>query len=148
MSNSSLDKLKSLKPQHEFFIGIDSDGCAFDSMEIKHKECFIPPFIKYFELQPIAKFARETAEFTNLYSKTRGSNRFLAYLLALELLEKRKDVSDRKFKVKGVESLKRFIQSQLQSMQNLQQFIQNLRPVDLASLSKVPALWPLEFART
>ena len=23
-------------------VGIDSDGCAFDTMEVKHKECFIP----------------------------------------------------------------------------------------------------------
>jgi len=81
--------------QHEFLIGIDSDGCAFDSMEIKHKECFIPNFIKFMGLQPISKYAREACEFTNLYSKTRGANRFPAYLLALDLLEKRKDVQRR-----------------------------------------------------
>ena len=39
--------LAEFKPQHEFFVGIDSDGCAFDSMEIKHKECFISELIKY-----------------------------------------------------------------------------------------------------
>jgi phosphoglycolate phosphatase-like HAD superfamily hydrolase len=111
LSNPSYDKLKALKPQHEFFIGIDSDGCVFDSMEIKHKECFIPPFIKHFELQPISKYAREAAEFTNLYSKSRGANRFIAYLQALELLTKRKDVIDRNFKVPLIESLKRFINS-------------------------------------
>ncbi|HCR31211.1 MAG TPA: haloacid dehalogenase, partial [Opitutae bacterium] len=27
------------QPSKEFFVGIDSDGCIFDSMEIKHKEC-------------------------------------------------------------------------------------------------------------
>ena len=37
--------LKELTPQHSFFVGIDSDGCAFDTMEIKHKECFIPNII-------------------------------------------------------------------------------------------------------
>ena len=31
-------QLKTLPRKHEFFIGIDSDGCVFDSMEIKHKE--------------------------------------------------------------------------------------------------------------
>ena len=30
------------KPRHSFFVGIDSDGCAFDAMELKHKECFTP----------------------------------------------------------------------------------------------------------
>jgi len=81
--------------QHDFLVGIDSDGCAFDSMEIKHKECFIPNFIKYMHLQPISKYAREAAEFTNLYSKTRGANRFPAYLLALDLLEQREEVRAR-----------------------------------------------------
>jgi hypothetical protein len=52
-----------------FFIGIDSEGCAFDTMEIKHKECFIPSTIKYWDLQAVSKYAREAAEFVNLYSK-------------------------------------------------------------------------------
>ena len=30
--------LHDFRPTREFFIGIDSDGCAFDTMEIKHKE--------------------------------------------------------------------------------------------------------------
>mgnify|MGYP001014095918 FL=1 len=38
--------LKAHQPQHEFLIAIDSDGCAFDTMEIKHKECFIPNIIR------------------------------------------------------------------------------------------------------
>mgnify|MGYP000055982801 CR=1 FL=1 len=74
--------LTHFQKRHEFLVGIDSDGCAFDSMEIKHKECFIPNFIKYMGLQAISKYAREACEFTNLYSKTRGANRFPAYLLA------------------------------------------------------------------
>ncbi len=31
-----------ITPKHDFLVGIDSDGCAFDTMEVKHKECFIP----------------------------------------------------------------------------------------------------------
>ena len=53
----------------DFFVGIDSDGCVFDTMEVKHKECFIPNIVKFFELAAIAKYAREVAEFVNLYSK-------------------------------------------------------------------------------
>ncbi len=60
------------EPQHAFLVGIDSDGCVFDTMELKHKECFIPHLIRYYELQGISKFAREVAEFVNLYSKSRG----------------------------------------------------------------------------
>ena len=92
MSQLGLD---SFQKQHEFLVGIDSDGCAFDSMEIKHKECFIPNFIKHMGLQPVSKYAREACEFTNLYSKTRGANRFPAYLLALDLMAERAEVKAR-----------------------------------------------------
>ncbi len=66
----------SITPKHDFLVGIDSDGCVFDSMELKHKECFIPAFINHYELQGVSKYAREAAEFVNLYSKSRGANRF------------------------------------------------------------------------
>ncbi len=95
---------------HDFLVAIDSDGCAFDSMEIKHKECFIPQFIKHLELQPISKFAREACEFTNLYSKTRGANRFHAYLLALDLLEERDEVKARNFTVPKWQGVRDWVQ--------------------------------------
>lgn len=89
------DQLRALQPTKEFFVGIDSDGCAFDTMEIKQKECFCPNFIKYFGLQKISKYARETWEFVNLYSKTRGANRFITLLETLRLLEQRPEVHAR-----------------------------------------------------
>jgi len=84
--------LKDLKPEKDFFVGIDSDGCAFDTMEIKQKECFCPNAIKHWELQKVSKYARETWEFVNLYSRTRGSNRFLALIESLRLLALRPEV--------------------------------------------------------
>jgi len=81
--------LKDFQPANSFFVGIDSDGCVFDSMEIKHKECFAPMFIKHFGLQPASKYAREVWEFVNLYSKTRGCNRFHAVTRALDLMRER-----------------------------------------------------------
>ncbi|NOY59448.1 MAG: HAD family hydrolase [Calditrichaeota bacterium] len=87
--------LKSLQPIHEFLIAIDSDGCAFDTMEIKHKECFIPNIIKYWNLQPVSKYARAAAEFVNLYSKWRGINRFPALTMAFDLLKEWPDVQKR-----------------------------------------------------
>ena len=67
--------LKDFQPKHEFFVGIDSDGCAFDTMGIKHRECFCPWLIAYFGLQPVAQAARECKDFADLFSKTRGGNR-------------------------------------------------------------------------
>jgi len=81
--------------KHDFLVGIDSDGCAFDTMELKHKECFIPNIINSYELQGVSKYAREAAEFVNLYSKSRGINRFPALVETLEWLQKRPEVAAR-----------------------------------------------------
>ena len=62
--------------KRNFLVCIDSDGCAFDTMEIKHKECFCPATIYKWELQAVSSLAREAWEFVNLYSKTRGCSRF------------------------------------------------------------------------
>jgi phosphoglycolate phosphatase-like HAD superfamily hydrolase len=91
--------LRDFKPSKEFFVGIDSDGCVFDSMEIKHKECFAPMFIKHFGLQAVSKYAREAWEFVNLYSKTRGANRFPALSRSLNLLRERPPVQARKVNI-------------------------------------------------
>ncbi len=82
-------------PRHEFLVGIDSDGCAFDTMELKHKECFIPNTVDYYGLQAVSKYARQTAEFVNLYSKSRGINRFPALIETLQWLQKRPEVKAR-----------------------------------------------------
>ncbi len=105
----SAESLIALKPEKAFFIGIDSDGCAFDTMEIKHKECFCPAFINHFELQAVSKYARETWEFVNLYSRTRGTNRFKALKKSLELLKERNAVKTRKVVIPEMKSLARWI---------------------------------------
>jgi phosphoglycolate phosphatase-like HAD superfamily hydrolase len=89
----------SITPQHDFLVGIDSDGCVFDSMELKHKECFIPNFINHYELQGASKYAREAAEFVNLYSKSRGANRFPALVEQLDWLRRRPEVKARHINV-------------------------------------------------
>jgi phosphoglycolate phosphatase-like HAD superfamily hydrolase len=97
--------LLNLQPTKEFFIGIDSDGCAFDTMEIKQKECFCPNFILFFEMQKISKYARETWEFVNLYSKNRGVNRFLALTETIRLLSERPEVAARHMELPDMTAL-------------------------------------------
>ena len=101
--------LRDFKPSKEFFIGIDSDGCIFDSMEIKHKECFAPMFIKNFHLQPVSKYAREVWEFVNLYSKDRGANRFPALAKAIKYLGARPQVQARKVKMPDLAGLEEWM---------------------------------------
>jgi phosphoglycolate phosphatase-like HAD superfamily hydrolase len=109
MEKNPHNELTGLKPQKEFFVGIDSDGCVFDTMEIKQKECFCPNMIKYFELQNISKYARETWEFVNLYSMSRGFNRFIALDKFFELLAKRRDVLRRNPKLPDTAPLKEWL---------------------------------------
>jgi phosphoglycolate phosphatase-like HAD superfamily hydrolase len=103
------EQLRQLKPRKEFFIGIDSDGCVFDTMEIKHKECFCPNFIKHFGMQKVSRYAREAWEFVNLYSRSRGTNRFPALVEVVLLLGERKEVQARKALMPDLASLKVWI---------------------------------------
>lgn len=92
--------LRTLTPRHSFFVGIDSDGCVFDSMGIKQRECFCPIMIAYFGLQPVAKAARECKEFADLFSKTRGANRHITIARILsELLPSHPEVIERGFRI-------------------------------------------------
>jgi len=98
--NDAAKALKKFKPKHDFFVGIDSDGCAFDTMGIKQRECFCPWMIRYFSLQPVAHAARECKDFADLFSKTRGANRHKTLKLILEkLLPCHPLVKSRKFEV-------------------------------------------------
>jgi hypothetical protein len=101
--------LINLHPEHEFFVGIDSDGCVFDSMEVKQKEFFIPNALKFFNLFPISKLLRETWEFVNLYSVHRGGNRFPALINTFDLLSRRKEVIASQCKLPDLKPLNEWI---------------------------------------
>jgi phosphoglycolate phosphatase-like HAD superfamily hydrolase len=101
--------LVAMKPKYEFFVGIDSDGCAFDTMEIKHKECFCPNIIKHWGLQGVSKYAREAAEFTNLYSAWRGVNRWPALIKVFDLLRERPEVQRRQVAIPEAPHIRAFI---------------------------------------
>jgi len=107
--HDSAQPLKDLTPSNKFFVGIDSDGCVFDSMEIKHKECFIPNTIKYWHLQPISKYVRRAAEFVNLYSQWRGINRFPALIKVCDLLQQWDEVQRRNIPIPYVQPLRDWI---------------------------------------
>ena len=113
MATDPAAPLKSFKPKHKFFVGIDSDGCAFDTMEIKHKECFIPNIIQYWNLQAVSKYAREAAEFVNLYSEWRGINRFPALTMVFDLLSERREVQQRQVEIPKAQAVRDFINSGL-----------------------------------
>jgi len=105
-----LQELRGLEPEKEFFIGFDSDGSVFDSMEIKQQECFCPAFIDIYNLQGVAKIAREVWNFVNLYSKSRGINRFQAVLRATDLLRSRRELAERRVVCPDTDGLRDWIE--------------------------------------
>ena len=93
-------RLEEFRPTKDFLVCIDSDGCAFDTMGIKQRECFCPWMIAYFGLQPVAQAARECKEFADLFSKTRGANRHVTIKrIITELLPTHPQVQARGFNV-------------------------------------------------
>ena len=86
MKNFIKDDLLNFLPRFENFVGIDSDGCVFDTMEIKQKDFFHPHIIRHWRLEAIEPQVRAAAEFTYLYSTFRGLNRFLGLCKTFELL--------------------------------------------------------------
>ncbi len=107
-----IEILTGLEAKKDFFVGIDSDGCAFDTMEIKHKECFIPNIINHWELQGVSRFARDAAEFVNLYSQWRGINRFPALTMVFDLLAEHDEALARGYKPPQVDSLRAWIEEE------------------------------------
>jgi len=109
MDNDQREADSMISKEKAFLIAIDSDGCVFDSMEIKHKECFCPATIKHWGLQAVSKYAREAWEFVNLYSRQRGTNRFPALISVLDLLRVRPEVIARGVSIPEAVALRRWI---------------------------------------
>lgn len=107
------DDLINLKRAHNAFVGIDSDGCLFPTMEIKQKQCFHRLIVAQWHLEKIERYVREAAEFANLYSKYRGRNRFPCLLLSIDLLRNRPEVLASGVNLPDFTSLKKFIESGL-----------------------------------
>ena len=115
----------------EFLICIDSDGCVFDNMELKHKECFCPATVNVWNLQSVSRYAREAAEYVNLYSTTRGINRYPGIILTLQLLADRKEAKERGYKCPDLSSLDRWIhETNALSISALEKYIDQLDEKD------------------
>lgn len=111
--NFTKNDLINLKPEHDTFVGIDSDGCVFDTMEIKQKKCFHKIIVSHWHLEAIERYVREAAEFINLYSKSRGKNRFPCVLLTFDLLRERPEVIASGVKLPELSALRKFVDSGL-----------------------------------
>ena len=97
--------------RHPYLIGIDSDGCVFDSMEVKQVMHFHPLIIKHWSLRKIEPVLREVAEYVNLRSPWRGSNRFIALMKTFELLHEHPDARHPEVILPGYADLADWVES-------------------------------------
>ena len=72
----------------EFLVCVDSDGCAMDTMEIKHRECFAPEMIKTWNLTEKEEDILNLWYDLNLYTQTRGINRFKGLAETFKIISK------------------------------------------------------------
>ena len=83
MNYPDIDKFSK---QHDYLICIDSDGTAMDAMNVKHQKCFGPCFVTEWELDHHREDVENIWNEINLYSSTRGVNRFIALVEILRRL--------------------------------------------------------------
>lgn len=104
------DVLTDMKRTKNYLVCIDSDGCLLDNMELKHKECFCPAVVNVWNLQGASKYVREVHEWVNLYSRSRGWNRFPAVVRTLELSYARSELKERGYIMPNLKPLKMWIE--------------------------------------
>ena len=69
--------------KHDYLVCVDSDGCVMDTMNCKHFHCFGPCMVTEWGLDEWAEEILERWNEINLFSMTRGINRFKGLAIAL-----------------------------------------------------------------
>ena len=87
-----------------FLIGVDSDGCAIDSMTVKHTQAFGPCLVKQWNLQQYEQPILQAWNQTNLYTATRGINRFQGLAIAL------RQIHQTYVPIDGIETLEAWVE--------------------------------------
>ena len=86
-------------PQKKFLVCVDSDGCAMDTMDIKHIRCFGPCMVDEWQLGQWQEEILKRWNAINLYTMTRGINRFKGLAMALA------EISEKYTPIGGIEDL-------------------------------------------
>ena len=97
--------LQEFQKSKDFLVCIDSDGCAIDSMNVKHINCFGPRMIDEWSLHNWAEEILERWNYVNLYSLTRGINRFKGLIKAL------KEINEKYIEIEDLGSLEHWVET-------------------------------------
>ena len=85
--------------KHDYLVCVDSDGCVMDTMNCKHFHCFGPCMVTEWGLDEWKDEILERWNEINLFSMTRGINRFKGLAVAL------KEIDGKYTKITGVDAL-------------------------------------------
>ena len=91
--------LQGFQKKKDYLICVDSDGCAMDTMNIKHIKCFGPCMVEEWGLQRWEKEILERWNEINLFTETRGINRFKGLAIALQ------EINEKYCPIDGIDEL-------------------------------------------
>ena len=89
----------SFAKKHDYLVCVDSDGCVMDTMNCKHFHCFGPCMVTEWGLEQWKDEILERWNVINLFSMTRGINRFKGLAMALG------EINEKYTKIVGIEAL-------------------------------------------
>ena len=96
-------EIENFKKQKEYLVCVDSDGCAIDSMDIKHITCFGPCMVEVWNLFEWKEEILKRWNEINLYTITRGINRFKGLVIAL------KEINELYIRIEGLNALEEWV---------------------------------------
>ncbi len=99
------NELKDYLKQKDYLICVDSDGCAIDSMDIKHIRCFGPCMVDEWNLEEWKDEILARWNDINLYTLTRGINRFKGLSMALQ------EINEKYVKIEDLETLVHWVET-------------------------------------
>ena len=79
----------SFEKKHDYLVCVDSDGCVMDTMNCKHFHCFGPCMVTEWGLEAWKDEILDRWNVINLFSMTRGINRFKGLAMALGEIDKK-----------------------------------------------------------
>ena len=97
--------LNQFKKKKDWLICIDSDGCAMDTMDLKHIRCFGPCMVEEWGLSEWKAPILEHWNEINLYAASRGINRFRGLVKML------KEVNISYCPISGLETLENWVEN-------------------------------------
>jgi len=105
ISKMGVREIDNFVKRREYLVCVDSDGCVMDTMEIKHRRCFAPCLIKEWGLAEWGEEILERWCEINLYTITRGVNRFRGLMIALS------EISWRYRRIEGLADIAEWVEN-------------------------------------